>query len=346
MPGDIEIKKSVCVWCKGECGVLIGVKDQHMVNAVEDPAWPRKVWPATRACVRLKAAKDWFYHPLRVDYPLKRAGGKGEGKWQTITWDQALDEIADKIGDIKKKYGAEAIGSTVGTGYRTDEAPRSRFLQLLGTPTNPGQSTICFGSRSVMANTIVGMFHNFAIRPTTKCIVLLGVEPLISRPIIAKIILEAKKNGCKFITFDPRETRSAKMSDIWFQLRPGTDCAILLGMINVIISEKLYDKDFVDKYCYGFDKIRERAAKYTPQLVESISRVPAEKVIDAARMYATNKPGSFIEGMGIEHLQNNSEILHARWILAGITGNIDVPGGEELFGPHPKIKSRGELEGA
>ncbi len=344
MASKIEIKKSLCTWCKGECGVLIHVKDDHMVKAAEDPDWPRKVWPATRACVRLKAAKEWFYHPDRVDYPMKRAAGKGEGKWQVISWGQALDEIADKIDTLKKQYGAESIASSSGTGYRTEEPPRTRFLQLLGSPNNPGMSQICFGARSIMANTIVGMYHNFAMKPTTKCIVLLGCEPIVSRPILANVMRQARKNGAKLITLDPRRTRSAEDSDVWLQVRPGTDCAILLAMINVIIAEDLYDHEFVDKWCHGFAQIKDRAAKYSPVLAEQITTVPADKIVAAARMYATNKPGVMIEGMGIEHLQNNSDIFHARWILAAITGNIDVAGGEELYGHHPYIKSMGESD--
>lgn len=343
---NVEEKKSICTWCKGECGVIVRVKDNHLVNVIEDPDWPRKVWPATRACVRLKAAREWFYHPERLNFPLKRAGERGEGRWQRVSWDQALDEIAGKIASIKKQYGAEAFSSSVGTGYRTDEPSRTHFMQLLGSANAPGQSTICFGPRSVMADVIAGNFHNYAIRPMTKCVVLLGVEPLISRPLIAKVMLEAIKNGAKLITLDPRRTRSAAMSDVWLQLRPGTDCAVLMGMINVIISEELYDREFVDKYCYGFDKLKERAAKYPPQVAEGISSVPAARIVEAARMYASSRPGIFIEGMGVEHLQNDTEVLHARWILAALTGNIDVPGGEEFYGPHPQIKTFSEITSA
>ncbi len=286
---------------------------------------------------------DHVHHPDRINYPIKRQGERGSGKWQRLSWDQALDEIAAKIATIKKQYGAEAISSSCGTGYRTEETARTHFLQLLGTANVPGQSTICFGPRSVMADVIIGEFHNYALRPTTKCIVLLGVEPLVSRPLIARIMLDAKKNGAKIITLDPRRTRSAAMSDVWLQVRPGTDCAVLMAMINVIINEGLYDREFVEKYCYGFDKLKERAAKYPPQAAESISGVPAEKIIEAARVYATNKPGSFIEGMGVEHLQNDTQVLQARWILAALAGNIDVPGGEELYGPHPLIKTYSEI---
>jgi anaerobic selenocysteine-containing dehydrogenase len=106
------------------------------------------------------------------------------------------------------------------------------------------------------------------------------------------------------------------------------------GDINATITEELYDKEFVEKWCFGFDKLKERAKDYPPETIEEITKVPEEKIREAARLYATNKPGCIIEGMGVEQLQNNAQILHARWILTALTGNIDVDGGDVLVGPH------------
>ena len=332
-----QIKKSICVWCKGECGVLVYVKDEHLVKVEEDPVFPRKVYPATSGCVRRRAAREWFYHPDKVNFPLKRAGKKGEGKWQQIPWEQALDEIAQQLSKIKANYGAEGIAYSGGTGYRFETHFRERFFRLLGSANIASQAQICFLPRSRIAEAIVGWFPHYSIKPVTKCIVSLGMETLVSRPITAKLFLDAKKQGAKLIVIDPRRTTSASMADVWLPLRPGTDCALLMGMINVIIEEELYDKEFVERWCYGFDKLKERAKEYSLERVESITHVPADKIREAARVYALNRPGCFVEGMGVEHLENNAEILHARWILAGLTGNVDVEGGEELVGHNPQV---------
>jgi anaerobic selenocysteine-containing dehydrogenase len=337
MTQETEIKKAVCVWCKGECGVLVHVKDGHLVKLEEDPDYGRKVWPATRGCVRFRAAAEFMYHPDRVNFPLKRVGDRGEGKWQRISWDQALDEIAEKLTRVKDKYGAEGIGFTRGTGFRQEDEPRQRFLELLGSPNSASPGNICFIPRSMVADAIVGYFPLYSVRANTKCIVLLGAETQIARPITALSFREAVKNGAKVIVIDPRKTESASKADVWLQLRPGTDCALLLGMINVMINEELYDKEFVEKWCYGFDKLREHVAEYTPEKVEKITEVPADKIREATRVYATNKPGTMVEGMGIEEAPQNAEILHARWILAALAGNIDVEGGEELHGVNPRI---------
>ncbi len=340
-----EIKKSVCVWCKAECGVLVHVNDGHLVKAEEDPEWLAKVRPATRGCARLRAAKEWFYHPERVNFPLKRLGERGESKWQRISWEQALDEIADKLKKIKAEHGAEAIAGTQGTTYKSEMELRARFFTGMGCPMNQsGAANVCFFPRTTVANAIVGMFPHFSIKPVTKCIVLLGAEPLVSRPATSHKMHEALSNGAKLIVIDPRKTTSASKADVWLQLRPNTDCALLMGMINVIIAEDLYDKEFVEKWCHGFQELKQRAEEYSPEKVEEITEVPAEKIREAARVYVTSRPGCFVEGMGVEELTSNAETFHARWILAALAGNIDIEGGEELTGQHPTILSYPEIE--
>ncbi|MFC2060828.1 molybdopterin-dependent oxidoreductase, partial [Chloroflexota bacterium] len=231
-----------------------------------------------------------------------------------------------------------------GTGPRTDPSLAQRFHNIIGSPNACRQAQICFHPRVIMGYAIAGYHPEMhGLGSKTKCMVFLGVEPLIARPPVAHNIWAAKRNGAKLIVIDPRRTRSAEMADVWLQLRPGTDCAVLMGMVNVIIKEGLYDKDFVEKWCYGFDQLKVRAEEYSPEKVEVISQVPAEKIREAARVYAQNRPGCFVEGMGLEHLQNSAEALHARWILPGLTGNVDVEGGEELSGPHPKLIGSGQL---
>lgn len=345
MAATVEIKKSVCNWCKGECGVLVHVGNGRLIKAANDPDFPEQTWPRSSGCARLRAAKEWFYHPDRVHFPLKRAGEKGEGKWQVVSWEQALDEIAGGMKKVIEQYGPEALSFTLGTSYKQENPMMTRLFALLNNPLNFASATnVCFWPRSIVANATVGMFPHFSVRPSTRCIVLLGAEPLVSRPTTADAMREAMKRGAKLIVIDPRRTESASRADVWMQLRPSTDLAVLMGMVNVMIEEKLYDKDFVDRWCYGFDDLKERAKEFTPEKVEKISEVPAETIRQAARIYAANRPGAMVEGMGIEELTSNAEVIHARWILAALAGNLDIEGGEELTGPHPSILTLRELE--
>ena len=335
----IEVKPTVCFWCKAECGLLAHVKDGVLLKLEEDPEWPIKCHPPTAGCVRRKAAAEYLYHPGRVDYPMKRVGERGEGKWQRIEWPDALDEIAGKLDELRDRYGAETLGASGGTA-RTHDEYRARFFNLFGSPNLLGQERICFGPRSVMADAIVGMFPNYALSKDSNCLLLLGAEPMTARPIVAKAILEAKKRGAKLIVVDPCQTKSASMADLWLPVRPGTDSALLLGMIRVVVDEELYDKDFVEKWCYGFDDLLERLQEYPLSRVSEITGLSPELIQDAARLYAKNGPACAMAGEGIEHSYSSTQALHARWILSAICGNIDVKGGEIQMGPPGIVPTR------
>jgi anaerobic selenocysteine-containing dehydrogenase len=337
---DVEVKKSICIWCKGECGVLVHVKDGRLVKLEEDPDWPKplKAWPPTKTCVRFKAAVEWFYHPERLHFPLRRAGEKGEGKWQRISWNQALDEIGEKLRQIRENYGPQSVSSAMGTGPRTEISVMRRFFAMIGSVSDCMQGTICFVPRAKIADALAGWYPHFSVRQNTKCIVALGAEALVARPVTARAILDARKEGGKLIVIDPRKTRSASMADVWLQIRPGTDTALLLAMATVIVKEELYDKEFVEKWCHGFEELKRHIEEYSPEKAEGVTHIPAEQIREAARLYAANRPGCFIEGMGVEHLQNSAQALHARWILAGLTGNINIEGGDEQWGPHSQIR--------
>jgi len=338
-----EVKKAICRWCNARCRVLVYVKDNHLVKVEPDPDRPTPTWPSTKACVRRVMAKEWWDHPDHLKYPLKRVGARGEGKWQRISWDQAFDEIAAKLGEIKEKYGAECVGSTLGTGRTVDEY-RSRFFNLFGSSNNCGQGTICHGPRAIMFKALIGWWPYVGADPKSKCYILWGREPSHSWATVWYHIRNCKKEGKKLIVIDPRRDESASIADIHLQIRPGTDCALALGMINVVINEGLYDREFVTSYCHGFDQLKEHVKQYPPKRVSEITWIPVNKIKEAARLYATHKPGAIIDGMGVEHLENNAEYIHARLSLAAIVGNINVPGGEVLSGPHPKALTANEIE--
>ncbi|MCX6013444.1 MAG: molybdopterin-dependent oxidoreductase [Chloroflexi bacterium] len=339
-----EIIKSVCEYCKGWCRVLAHVENNHLTGAEEDPEDPRKngIYPATRGCPKLRAAAEMMYHPMRVKYPLKRAGEKGEGKWQTLTWEQAFDEIAGKIRQLKDQYGAESIAGVKGTMRTRNFMPR--FFNLLGSPNCTTQGKICSGPLGVVSNT---MFGWYAGRETyggvlPKCIFLTGTDPIESWPRTAAIIHDSKKAGGKLIVVDPRETWATRQADIWLKIRPGTDTALFLSIINVLIEENLYDKEFVSKWCYGFDQLKERVKSYTPEKISDITWIPAEKIRAAARMLGENKPHYSWNGMGTEQLIDSIYALQSRFIIAAITGSIDAPGGTHVGNPG-KVRGISEL---
>jgi len=341
-----QIKKASCMWCHDHCKVAVHIRDGRLVEIDEDRTFPQTAVgrAAVKGCPRARAAAEWFYHPDRLKYPLRRAGERGEGEWQRISWEQALDEIAQKLREIKDRWGPEAVATTGGT-YRTHDEYRMRFFNLLGSPNLMTQGIICWLVNNTVSNALTGLSCNrFTPQPgVTRCVLIFGANLAVSQRGSWRVILDAKKSGAKIIVADPRYSETAKRADIWLQLRPGTDCALLMGLINVIINEGLYDKEFVEKWCYGFDKLVERAQDYPSEKVAEITWIPAEKIREAARMYATNKPAKSFNYMGLEHIANVIEALHARYILSAITGNIDVRGGDIASPPTPQIVTEFEI---
>ena len=340
-----EIKKAVCMWCHCHCKVEIYVTDGRLekITGVANEPRSEQIQRIVAACARPRAAVEYYYHPDRLRFPLKRKGERGGGQWEQTSWEQALDEIAQRLQELKEQYGAETLACSSGT-YRTDDYYRSRFLNLFGTPNNIGQGHICYGP-GMTGVAVLGWWNDFGgLGTRTKCAILWGTNPREAYRNVWFTIQEHLKRDGKLIVIDPRRTPDAEKADIWLQPRPGTDAALALGMINVIVQEGLYDKDFVGRWCHGFEELSERASQYPLKKVEDITWVPQEKIRDAAMMYATTKPSHIFHSMGLEQLPNSVEAYHARTILTAITGNLDIKGGEELREGHPQVVSEYELE--
>ncbi|MDP2645749.1 MAG: molybdopterin-dependent oxidoreductase [Desulfobacterales bacterium] len=339
-----ESKKAVCYFCKGYCPVVVHSENGRLISVEEDTTDPgvNAIFPRARGCVRRLSAREVMYHPDRVNYPLKRSGERGESKWRPISWEQAFDEIAAKLQKIKDQYGPEALAGVKGT-FRNKNF-QTRFFMLFGSPNSTTAGKICAGPLYAVSNAMFGWTggrfslpggHRLIGGITPKCVFLSGTDPDQSWPRVARTVRDAKKSGGKLVVVDPRETGTTKMADIWLQPRPGTDTALFMSLIDVIIREGLYDKDFVEKWCHGFDRLAERARDYPPERVAAITWVPAEKIREAARMLGENKPFYSWNGMGTEQLHNSIQAIQARFILAAITGSIDAEGGTYLGRPGP-----------
>jgi len=280
---------------------------------------------------------EYFYHPARLNYPLKCVGERGDNKWQEISWDDAFAEIASRTKTVIGQYGPEAIATTSGTG-RTHDEIRQRFFNLLGSPNHIGAGTICYGPMCVMANALFGWRVFPVVRPNTKCILLWGGGGPRYWDVFWKAAKKARsKNGAKIIVIDPRGIDSVRHADLWLQIRPGTDCALALGMIHHIIEKELYNESFVENWCYGFDRLKERARQYPIEKVAEITWVPAQEIRQAAEWYATLRPGVTNHGMGIEHQANSIQSMHAHFILSALIGNIEEKGGDIFPTPYPGI---------
>ena len=334
--GFDQVIKSHCRMCHGGCGVLIYTKNGVVQKIAGDPDCPIN---HGTLCSKGIASPQLAYHPDRLTYPIRRVGAKASGKWEPISWDEALAAIAERILNYKEKFGAESIVMGYGTG-RENEAAIYRFANLLGTPNVLTAGHFCYGPRIATSIITCGTNPVVDYENHPKCIILWGNNPVISNPDEYKgePFSVSLDKGAKLIVVDPRLTRAAARADIWLQLRPGTDTALAYGMLHVIVKEALYDKEFVANHVHGWEPFVRRVNEYPPEKVARVTWVPENKIIDAARLYATTPPAGIQWGVAIEQQVNcadNDRILMA---LMGITGNLDVPGGQMLF-QTPKINN-------
>ena len=338
--GYDSMVKSHCRMCHGGCGVLVYTKDGRVAKIAGDPDCPIN---HGTLCSKGIASAQLAYHPDRLTYPVKRTGSKKSGKWERISWDEALDTIAERILRYKEESGAESVVMGYGTG-RENEAAIYRFANLLGTPNVLTAGHFCYGPRIATSIITCGTNPIVDYENDPKCIMVWGNNIVITNPDCYKgeSFSESLSKGAKLITVDPRLTRIAARADVWLQLRPGTDTALALGMLNVIVNEGLYDKNFVENHVHGWDPFVKRVNEYPLDRVEKITWVPENKIREAARLFATTKPAAIQWGVAIEQQINCADNNRALMALMGITGNIDVPGGQVLFQP-PKIRNVGHF---
>lgn len=323
------VVRSICDACHSACGLLAHVKDGKVVKVTGDPDHPEsRGW----ICVKGKAQPGVINHPDRVLYPLKRAGERGDNKWQRISWDQALEEIAEKLTNIKDLYGPEAFGVMHGTAPRPSMQSTRLLCSALHSPNSISVDFhICYNPSSVGQQVTWGasiLGESGPDHSNSDCIMVIGGNPLISHPPRGLLILEAvKKRKSKLIVIDPRRTTLAERADIWLQLRPGSDLALIMAMIKIIIDEELYDQAFVANWCHGFDQLKERVKAFPVEKVSELTWVPAEKIKAAARLYATTRPASVHARQSLEHTLNSVQAFRTVSVLVALTGNIDIPGG-------------------
>ncbi|WP_420266531.1 molybdopterin-containing oxidoreductase family protein [Candidatus Magnetominusculus dajiuhuensis] len=327
----MPIHRSICRVCHGGCGVLVHVEGDRVVRVKGDPESPiSRGW----MCVKGIKSPDIANHPDRLKQPLKRTGRRGENRWTEIGWTDALDEISNRIDDLRKTHGPESIALGQGTG-RHHYMHVVRFANALGTPNwyEPGLAQ-CFIPRITVSHLTYGGFvvgdYYGKIRP--ECIIFWGHNPLVSSADgeLAPAVARAMTEDCATIAIDPRRTQTAKRCKAWLAIRPATDAALALAMINVIIGEGLFDKEFVANHTTGFDLLQAHTARHTPQWAEGITWIKAADIVKTARQYALSKPAVLDWGLGLEQNSNSLQTVRAVAILRALTGNLDCPGGDIL----------------
>lgn len=311
------------------CGVYAFVKNGQFIKVAG-----MKESPVNKGglCPKGHAASQWVYSSERLKYPFKRVGKKGEGKFEKISWNEAIEMISDTLKRQKEKYGPESL-AILSPALRSYNEYLKRFLIAHGSP-NYGHSGICAMQRAFSFMYTIGDWPGPEIEKS-DVIIYWGRQPIYSGPAMdgARNLVKAKERGAKMIAIKPSVEPDVGMADIWVPIRPGTDAALALAMLHVVVNENLIDKEFVEKWCYGYDQLKDHIQKYPPTWAEKITGVSSEQINEIARMYATAKRASIDLGNGVEHAPSSNDAIRAVAILIAITGHLDRPGGNLFGGP-------------
>jgi anaerobic selenocysteine-containing dehydrogenase len=318
---ETRVIKGACPQdCPDTCAFLYHVEDGKLVEVTGDPDHPM-----TRGglCVKLKDFAEHHYNPDRLLYPMRRTGAKGSGEFERISWAEALAEIKTRWTDMIGKYGAQVIMPHAYLGHQgtlNGLTCGDAFFNRLGA--SVAEKTYCESGSSTAWIMTVGPTGGLDVESLAyaKYIIVWAMNMINTNLHAWPFILNARKNGAKIVVIDPVRTRTAKQADWHIRIKPGTDAALALGMMNVIIDEGLVDRDYVEKYTLGFDELKGRAADYPPERVAEITGVPASDIRKLAREYATMQPSAIRQGVALERSRGGGQAIRAITCLPALVG--------------------------
>ncbi len=330
---------SMCGVCPAGCGVKV-----HLVDGRVERLTPLRGHPFGGVCHRGRRAPEIIYSDDRLLYPQRRVGGRGEGRFERITWDDAYEIWIGSLRQIARQHGPEAVCLYTGRGNfefglnesfapsGTSESSANAVLFPFGSPNATGVGSLCYAAHGMIASQACFGTH---IRDLLEdvdhadLILVWGANPATASPGELRRIQRAKKRGARVIVIDHRRSETAKMVHAeWVGIRPGTDGALALGTIHVLIEEELYDRRFVESWVHGFEELRSYVRDFPPARVEQITRVSADDIRQLARAIAAARGCSILTKSGLEFSNSGVQAIRAVWILQTLAGHLDVPGGK------------------
>jgi anaerobic selenocysteine-containing dehydrogenase len=342
MDKDIRWVKTHCARMDhGGCALIVGVKDNKIVTVKGDPqGFLNKGY----VCYKGIASHGRLNHPQRLKHPLKRIGARGEGKWQKISWDEAIREICENLNRVKDSTGARGVAFCQGMPKGLELFVMNRLANTFGSPNVVAVQDVCHAPREITARHTCGFYPVVDFQHPSKAIILWGsnITSTNEEGAICSLLLKQLKRGSQLIVVDPRKTVLAQKARYWLQIRPGTDAALALAFLNVIIGEGIYDPDFVRNWTYGFDELAGHVRQYTPEKMSEITWIPSQLIREAARFYARSRPAALQWGNAIEQTAHNFDTVRALVCLMAVCGNLDVPGGN-VMAAEPKTAPFGKF---
>jgi formate dehydrogenase major subunit len=336
--GKVEVKRTVCTHCSVGCSLDAVVQNGVWVR--HEPVFDSPINLGAHCAKGASIREHGMTHDShRLKTPMKLAGGK----WQQISWDQALNEVSQKMLEIRKKDGPDATFWIGSSKHNNEQSYLFRkFVSMFGTNNMDHQARICHSTTVAgVANTwgYGAMTNSYNDEQNSKCILFFGSNAAEAHPVSMLHTLHAKENGAKVIVVDPRFTRTAARADKYYRIRSGTDVAFLMGMLHHIFKNGWEDKDYIKARVYGMDDVRAEAAKWTPEEVEKVTGMKEAEVRDVAESMAKNKPSTIVWAMGQTQHTNGNAIVRASCILQLALGNVGVSGGgTNIYRGHDNVQ--------
>jgi len=335
--GNLVIKKSVCTHCSVGCTVMAEVQNGVWIG--QEPGFDSP-FNLGAHCAKGASVREHAHGERRLKYPMKLAGGK----WQRISWDQAINEIGDKMLDIRKTSGPDSVYWLGSAKHSNEQAYLIRkFAAYWGSNNIDHQARICHSTTVAgVANTwgYGAMTNSYNDIMNSKAMFLIGSNPAEAHPVSLQHILKCKEqNNAPLIVCDPRFTRTAAHASEYVRFRPGTDVALIWGILWHIFENGWEDKEYIRKRVWGMDQVREEVKKWTPEETEKVTGVPGSQIHRVARTLASNRPGTLVWCMGGTQHSNGNDNTRAYCVLQLALGNIGVAGGgANIFRGHDNVQ--------
>ncbi len=324
---------TVCRLCSGCCPVEVEIQNKKIISVNRIQRYPEPIY---QVCPKALAAREIIYSKKRLMNPIVKTV---DGFWEKIPWEKAIDILCMKMNNVKKKYGPESVcwlrGQAPDWGGNWHYA--MRLMHAFGSPNVIGNGSVCHAGREALQTFTYGDM-TVPDYKNSRCIICWGRNDRDTNPTAYEDLLYAKSKGAKLIVIDPIETELAKQSDLWLQIKPGTDGFLAMAFIYWLIKHNLYNHDFVRNYTIGFGSLIQNIENYSPKKISDIVRIPCRKIIEAMQLYVENSPACIAEGNGIDMHCNVSQVTRAIAILRAISGNLDQPGGD-LIPQRVRIKN-------
>jgi thiosulfate reductase/polysulfide reductase chain A len=315
---------STCWECSTLCGSLVTVRGGRVSRIVPNPEHPHS---KGAFCVKgILGAPGWTDAPGRLLHPMRRAGARGEGRWERLGWDDALDSMADALAAVRRRHGPLAVAGAVSGAFFSRGLTVALLLRSLGSPNWMINQDLCGGCRAV-SDRITGLgITNGDDVERARCALVVGRNSAAADPVQWQALKRGRARGLRIIVVDPKRIPTVELADLWLRPRPGTDAALALAMIHVLASEGRHDREFVERWCHGGEALFARAAQYPPAEAARLTGIPAADIVTAARTYGDG-PATFVSGHGIDAFSAGVQTFRAFHCLVAISGNLDREGG-------------------